>query len=54
MVRERIAGVIARETGKSLETVLIDIERDHWLTAQEAVDYGLVSKIIERQTELHK
>jgi ATP-dependent Clp protease, protease subunit len=53
-IRERIAGVIARETGKSLETVLIDIERDHWLTAQEAVDYGLVSKIIERQTELRK
>jgi ATP-dependent Clp protease, protease subunit len=53
-IRERIAGVIARETGKSLETVLLDIERDHWLTAQEAVEYGLVSRIIERQTDLRK
>lgn len=50
--RERIARTIARETGKSLETVLADIERDRWLSAEEAVDYGLVSKIIERKTEL--
>ena len=50
--RERIARTIARETGKSLEEVLIDIERDRWLSAEEAVDYGLVSRIIERKTEL--
>jgi ATP-dependent Clp protease protease subunit len=50
--RERIAGTIARETGKSLEAVLADIEHDRWLSAQEAVDYGLVSRIIERKTEL--
>ena len=50
--RERIARVIARETKKSLATVLADIDRDYWMTAQEAVDYGLVSRIIERQTDL--
>jgi ATP-dependent Clp protease, protease subunit len=50
--RERIARTIARETGKSLDVVLADIERDHWLSAEEAVDYGLVSRIIERKTEL--
>jgi ATP-dependent Clp protease protease subunit len=50
--RERIAGTIARETGKSLEAVLADIEHDRWLSAEEAVDYGLVSRIIERKTEL--
>lgn len=50
--RERIARTIARETGKSLQEVLIDIERDRWLSAEEAVDYGLVSRIIERKTEL--
>jgi ATP-dependent Clp protease, protease subunit len=53
-IRERIASVIARETGKLLETVLLDIDRDHWLTAQEAVSYGLVSRIVERQSELRK
>jgi ATP-dependent Clp protease, protease subunit len=46
------ASDIARETGKSLEVVLANIERDHWLSAEEAVDYGLVSRIIERKTEL--
>ena len=50
--RERIARTIARETGKPLDVVLVDIERDHWLSAEEAVEYGLVSRIIERKTEL--
>ena len=50
--RERIARTIARETGKPLETVLVDIERDYWMSAEEAVEYGLVSRIIERKTEL--
>ena len=29
-----------------------DIDRDHWMTAAEAIEYGLVSRVIERQTEL--
>lgn len=51
-IRERIAGVIARETGQSIERVRDDIDRDYWMTAGEAVSYGLVSKIIERRSEL--
>ena len=50
--RERIAQVIARETGRPLERVLADIERDRWLSAEEAVDYGLVSRIVERQSAI--
>jgi len=50
--RERIAAVIARETRHSLEQVLLDIERDNWMSPEEAVDYGLVSRIIERQSDL--
>ena len=50
--RERIAHEIARETGKPLDEVLVDIERDRWLSAEEAVAYGLVSRIIHRKTEL--
>jgi ATP-dependent Clp protease protease subunit len=52
--RHRIAHEIARETGKPVDVVLADIERDRWLSAQEAVEYGLVSRIIERKTELHR
>lgn len=50
--RERIASTIARETGKPLDAVQADIARDRWLSAEEAVDYGLVSRIIERKAEL--
>jgi ATP-dependent Clp protease, protease subunit len=52
--RERIAAEIARETGKPLAEVLLDIERDRWLSAEEAVAYGLVSRIIERKTDLKR
>ena len=52
--RERIAQTIARETGKPLATVLIDIERDYWMSAEEAVAYGLVSRIIESKTQLRE
>jgi ATP-dependent Clp protease, protease subunit len=51
-MRERIARVIAKETGQKLERVLIDIDRDHWMSAQEAIEYGLVSRVIEKQSEL--
>ena len=50
--RQRIAHEIARETGKPIDVVLADIERDRWLSATEAVEYGLVSRIIQRKTEL--
>ena len=50
--RERIASVISRQTGKPLATVIVDIERDFWMNAEEAVNYGIVSRIIERQQDL--
>ena len=50
--RERIARVIAEATGRSPERVLRDIERDHWMSAEEAIEYGLVSRIVEREDEL--
>jgi ATP-dependent Clp protease, protease subunit len=51
-MRERIARVIAKETGQKLERVMSDIDRDHWMSAAEAIDYGLVSRVIERQADL--
>jgi ATP-dependent Clp protease, protease subunit len=52
--RERIARTISRETGRPLEQVLQDIERDRWLSAEEAIEYGLVGKIIEHKSELKR
>jgi ATP-dependent Clp protease protease subunit len=50
--RERVARTISRETGRPLDSVLADIERDRWLSAEEAVEYGLVSRIIQHKSEL--
>ncbi len=50
--RERIARVIARETGKPLAVVQVDIERDNWMSPEEALEYGLISRIIEHRSEL--
>jgi ATP-dependent Clp protease protease subunit len=51
-MRERIARVIARETGHEVAKVLGDMERDFWMSAPEAIDYGIVARIVERQTDL--
>ena len=50
--RERIAAVIARETGQPMSRVAVDIERDFWMSTEEAIAYGLVSRVIERQSDL--
>ncbi|HET6959033.1 MAG TPA: ATP-dependent Clp protease proteolytic subunit [Vicinamibacterales bacterium] len=50
--RERIARVIAAETGTALERVRQDMERDYWMSAGEAIEYGIVSRIVERHTDL--
>ncbi len=50
--RERIAKVVADQTGQKFDKVRADMERDYWMSAQEAIDYGIVSRIIERQKDL--
>src|SRR5215510_16233015 len=50
--RERIARVIAKQTDQPLKKVLADMERDFWLSAEEAIEYGIVSRIIETHQEL--
>nr|WP_321307252.1 ATP-dependent Clp protease proteolytic subunit [uncultured Sphaerochaeta sp.] len=51
-LREKLDKLIAQETGKSLEEVRGDTERDHWLSADEAQSYGLVSRIVKQRSEL--
>jgi ATP-dependent Clp protease protease subunit len=51
-VRERIAALIAKETGQKLEKVTTDIDRDFWMSASEAIEYGLVSKSIVSASEV--
>ncbi len=51
-LRERLNKLIADETGKSVEQVADDSDRNFWMSAEEALAYGLVSKIIKRQSEI--
>ena len=50
--RERINRIIAEETGQTLERVQKDTDRDYWMNAEDAVTYGLVSRIGATRDEL--
>jgi ATP-dependent Clp protease protease subunit len=52
--RERIARVIAAQTGTPIEKIRVDMERDYWMSAEEAIDYGIVSRIVETHADLLK
>lgn len=40
--------ILAENTGKPFETVHADCERDNFMTAQEAVEYGLIDKVFDK------
>ncbi len=44
--REKLNTILAQNTGKSIEQINIDTERDNFLTAQQAMEYGLIDKVI--------
>ena len=51
-VRKRINNIISNATGQPLEKVEKDTDTNYWLNAEEAVDYGIVNKIITSYDEL--
>lgn len=51
-LRAKINQMIAEETGQTLAKVERDTDRDYWLSAEEAQEYGLVSRIIANRSEL--
>ncbi|QHQ33706.1 ATP-dependent Clp protease proteolytic subunit [Algicella marina] len=51
-MRERLAKVIADATGMDIEQVRKDIERDKWLTTDEAIEYGILARVITTQADL--
>ncbi len=53
-IKAKINQVIAQETGKPLDQVAKDTDRDYWLSATEALDYGLVSTVVSRRDELEE
>ncbi|MBQ5330233.1 MAG: ATP-dependent Clp protease proteolytic subunit [Oscillospiraceae bacterium] len=47
--RDKMNTILAANTGKSVEQVALDTERDNYLTAEEALAYGLIDKVIEHR-----
>jgi ATP-dependent Clp protease protease subunit len=45
-MRERLVRIISEETGQPIERINKDIHRNHWMTAEEATDYGMVATVI--------
>lgn len=50
--RSRINSIIAEASGRDIEKVAEDTQRDFWLTADEAVEYGLVSRVVSAMSDL--
>lgn len=46
--KERMNRLLAQNTGKSYENLVKDTDRDNWMTAQEAVEYGLIDSVVEK------
>ena len=50
--RISINKIISEETGRPLEQVEEDTDRDYWMSVEEAIEYGIVGKVITSVTEI--
>ncbi len=51
-LRDKLYGILSRHTGQSLEKIAADSDRDFFMSAEQAAEYGLVDKVIEKKTEI--
>ena len=49
--KKKLNEILAANTGKSVEQVTADTDRDHYMSAEEALDYGLIDKVITNREE---
>ncbi len=50
-VRDRLNKILAKHTGQSVEKIKQDTDRDNFLSATDAVEYGLIDKVLEKRAE---
>jgi ATP-dependent Clp protease protease subunit len=53
-LKDRLNAILARHTGKSMEQVRKDTDRDNYLSAKDAVEYGLIDKVVEKHVAEEK
>lgn len=51
-MKQELAEIIAENTGKTVEQIVADSDRDNWFSAQEALEYGFVDHIIDSQSSI--
>ncbi|HYY31271.1 MAG TPA: ATP-dependent Clp protease proteolytic subunit [Chthoniobacterales bacterium] len=51
-LKKRLIGILAHHTGKSEEQIQTDSDRDYWITAQQAKDYGLVDEVVKSRKDV--
>jgi ATP-dependent Clp protease protease subunit len=51
-MRERLNAIFAAATGQPIERIRKDTDRDYWMQAQEALDYGLVGRIVTSSSDI--
>ena len=51
-MKKELAAITASRTGKTVEQVEADGDRDHWFTAQEALEYGFIDRVIDSPQEI--
>ncbi|MDK7749110.1 ATP-dependent Clp protease proteolytic subunit [Brevibacterium sp. UMB10442] len=51
-MKRQMAEITAEQTGKTVEQILKDNDRDHWFTADEALDYGFIDKVVTHAADV--
>ena len=54
LMKERLNRIFSDATGQPIEKIRMDTDKDFWLSAEEAVEYGLVHKVIVHEYEMYK
>jgi ATP-dependent Clp protease protease subunit len=51
-LKKRLIGILALHTGRTEEQIQFDSDRDYWITAQQAKDYGLVDEVVKSRKDV--
>jgi len=51
-MKKQLAELIAQQTGKKVDQIVKDSDRDRWFTAEEALEYGFIDKVIKHESEV--
>ena len=53
-IREMLVAILAEQTGKDRDTVSMNLEKDYWMSSEEAVAYGICDKVLRPQAKQRK